>query len=375
MSTPIAIFRTGPHYPALDAAALRRAAAAYDPALHEAPLVVGHPASNSPAYGWVAKLEFSDTDQTLTAAPKQVDPAFAEAVASGRYKKISASFYLPGAPRNPVPDRYYLRHVGFLGGAAPAVKGLPAVEFAGGDEGVMTVEFAAPDAAWLWDDLAAALRGIREWIIGEKGVEAANAVLPAHRIDSLDEEARRLREAATETNDSEETDMTDKTDDNQSLDLGEREAALAAKEQALAAKERALAAAEVTQERRQAEDFTEQLAGQGRILPRDQAGLAELLTAVPQATTIDFIQGESDVPTPGAARDFLHDFLSRLPVQVDFTERAGGALPARETRYRAPAGYTVDAEQLALHQRVKDFAEQHNLSYPDALARVADDNQ
>lgn len=34
-----------------------QAAAAYDPALHEAPLVIGHPKTDAPAYGWVGSLQ------------------------------------------------------------------------------------------------------------------------------------------------------------------------------------------------------------------------------------------------------------------------------------------------------------------------------
>ena len=50
-------------------------------------------------------------DQVAALMPRQVDPAFAEAVAAGRYKKVSASFYQPNSPHNPVPGVYYLRHV------------------------------------------------------------------------------------------------------------------------------------------------------------------------------------------------------------------------------------------------------------------------
>ncbi|WP_217994839.1 hypothetical protein [Methylogaea oryzae] len=68
-------------------------ARAYDPATHEAPIVVGHPAMDAPAYGWVSAVAYADG--ALSATPDQVDPAFAELVAAGRYKKISASFYAP----------------------------------------------------------------------------------------------------------------------------------------------------------------------------------------------------------------------------------------------------------------------------------------
>jgi hypothetical protein len=138
------IFKSG-HHVAMNGAALEfseadlaASARAYDPALHEAPVVIGHPKHDAPAYAWVKSLVTSEDG--LNAEPRQVDPAFAEMVNAGRFKKISASFYAPDAPNNPVPGVYYLRHVGFLGAQPPAVKGLKQVEFAETEAGV--VEFS-----------------------------------------------------------------------------------------------------------------------------------------------------------------------------------------------------------------------------------------
>jgi hypothetical protein len=119
-------------------------AAAYDPALHEAPLVVGHPQTDAPAYGWVSALRFAESE--LVAEPHQVDPAFAELHGSGRFKKVSAAFFRPDSPNNPKPGVWYLRHIGFLGAQPPAVKGLKAAQFADGDD-YLTVEFAEPVTA------------------------------------------------------------------------------------------------------------------------------------------------------------------------------------------------------------------------------------
>jgi len=56
------IFRVGTHTDSSGAAKtfarsdLDKTVAAYDPARHEAPLVIGHPKTDSPAYGWVERL-------------------------------------------------------------------------------------------------------------------------------------------------------------------------------------------------------------------------------------------------------------------------------------------------------------------------------
>lgn len=84
----------------------------YNPKISEAPLVIGHPKTSDPAYGWVEGLK--RIGPVLMAKFKQVDPGFAEKVKNGRYKKKSISV-LPGNRLN---------HVGFLGAAQPAVEGL-----------------------------------------------------------------------------------------------------------------------------------------------------------------------------------------------------------------------------------------------------------
>lgn len=103
-------------------------AGAYNPALHEAPIVIGHPEQEDPAYGWISQLEAQAGN--LYATPSQVNADFAEQVKAGAYKKVSASFYPPEHPNNPTPGVYALRHVGFLGAQPPAVKGLRATQFA-----------------------------------------------------------------------------------------------------------------------------------------------------------------------------------------------------------------------------------------------------
>lgn len=144
---PINIFRAGRHTGTtglsltISEADVHASAEAYDPRVHEAPLVIGHPSQSAPAYGWVSKLTASGAD--LWATPHQVHADFAELVRAGLYKKVSASFYSPEAKNNPIPGVYYLRHVGFLGAAAPAVKGLAGIEFGAMDVGV--IEFAAMD--------------------------------------------------------------------------------------------------------------------------------------------------------------------------------------------------------------------------------------
>lgn len=95
---------------------------------HTAPVVVGHPAADKPAYGWVEKLR--KAGKYLEAKFRDVDAAFAELVNAGRYRTISIALY---------PD-LRLRHIGFLGATPPAVKGLKEPTFEDVDGKIIQIE-------------------------------------------------------------------------------------------------------------------------------------------------------------------------------------------------------------------------------------------
>ncbi len=97
-------------------------ATSYNPSENEAPIVIGHPADNAPAYGWIESLKV--VGDKLIAKAKDIIPEFKEAVQKGLYKKRSISLDKDGK----------LRHVGFLGAAAPAVKGLADIQFSSPSE-------------------------------------------------------------------------------------------------------------------------------------------------------------------------------------------------------------------------------------------------
>lgn len=324
MSTlsPLQIFRAGTHTDqsgrtlAFSTADLAATASAYDPAHHEAPLVVGHPATDDPAYGWVAALHLQDG--ALEAAPRNVDPAFAELVAAERFNRISSSFFLPDAPGNPVPGVYYLRHVGFLGAAAPAVKGLRKPRFDLADEGgTVTLEFSLPESI----------------------------PMPDPAVDFA------AREAELKTR------------------AEQQSAAFAARDAELAAREAALAKADAERARESAVAFAATHVQAGRLLPRQQAGLVELLLAVP-AAPLEFADADGTAAKIGP-RAWLEKFVAELPAQVDYAERtAPDASERPAAQFAAPPGFSVDPKGLVLHRRAQTLARQKSISYAQALAEL-----
>lgn len=185
--TRLEIFKAGTHQPmsgepvTVNEAQLRASALAYDPARSKAPIVIGHPALDAPAFGWVEALDASDG--TLAAYVADVEPSFAEAVREGRYRNVSASFYPPAAASNPRPGVFYLKHVGFLGAAAPAVKGLKTVSFAGAEaEAVEFAGAAVPANLAAPEGLAGALTWLREMRDKEADLARREIVAFAERM-------------------------------------------------------------------------------------------------------------------------------------------------------------------------------------------------
>ncbi|MCM2459429.1 hypothetical protein HGO40_02735 [Pseudomonas sp. CG7] len=93
---PLHIFKPGSHTAMsgvsfdFSESDLAATVAAYDPSLHQAPMVIGHPKHDAPAAGWVKSL--TATAQGLIAEPQQVAPAFAEQVAKGT---VSSQRFIP----------------------------------------------------------------------------------------------------------------------------------------------------------------------------------------------------------------------------------------------------------------------------------------
>lgn len=102
-------------------------AANYEKASEKAPLVVGHPNTDSPAFGWVGALRV--TGDYLEASYEKVADTIKEAVNNGKYQYKSISLF---------PDLKRLKHVGLLGAVAPAMSGLGEIKFGAGESIILS---------------------------------------------------------------------------------------------------------------------------------------------------------------------------------------------------------------------------------------------
>ncbi len=336
---------------------LTASAQAYDPAKHEAPLVIGHPKNDDPAFGWVQSVDCHEGQ--LHAQPHQVNADFAEMIRAGAFKKVSASFYLPDAPQNPVPGVYYLRHVGFLGAQPPAIKGLKQASFADGEQGV--IEFSD------WSDMqnASLWRRLRDWIIGKDGLDEADKVIPSYAVESLEDAARRDDSKTPAMNYLEQPNMKTAAEiaaeqlalDTRAKDIAAQEAALKKQNADFAEREAKVKADEAAAARRATVEFVESLVKGGKLLPRDKDGLVAYMCGANESGVIEFADpAAADKKITVAPDAWLKTFLEGMPKQVDYTERSAGTavetptdageIAKKAVEYReaeAKAGRTISA--------------------------------
>jgi len=290
-------------------AVIDRAVASFDAGRHEPPLVLGHPADNGPAFGWVEELKTAARDgaKVLLAKFRQVAPEFEEQVRAGRWKKRSAAFYRDGR----------LRHVGFLGGTPPAVQGLADLRF---DEGEAdTFEFADP---WTWGVIGRLFGQLREWIIAKDGIEAADRLLPAWDIDQLKKEAERPGEEASVVA------YAEPSQEGTMPTVEELQKALDAEKEAR--QETNFSEQQQAARRREVDAFIDQGVAAGKILPAWKAqGLGEFMMSLDgDAATFEFSEGKKE-----SKAEWFKGFLATFASHPLFKEMAPKAAPAADAQF------------------------------------------
>lgn len=306
----------------LTAEHLKATAAAYNPAIYPCPMVIGHPAVDSPSYGKIGAADF--TDNFLNGEPGNVDPSFAKIVNGGYFDHVSLSLFEPNSPSNPVPGVYYPRHLGFLGAAAPAVPGLGTVSLSAEDQGV--VSFSLPrDAISLgsYEDrvLVRVLRNIKNTLIGEWGKEKADATIDEWDLQLLTEEAVRPDPPAEI---SPEPAFAEQPQGGTMALTADQQA----KQNELDQREAALKLTENNNKHAANLEFAEGLVKEGKLLAANKAALVATLDFAAGATSGDTIEfGEGDAKKTEAPLATLKSLFAGMPKVIEFGELGDGADP------------------------------------------------
>ena len=285
-------------------------ASAYDPKLREAPLVVGHPAADGPAYGWVSATRTGPGEQgrVLLIDPRDVEPAFAEMVVNRRFPKRSSSFYSPTHPNNPTPGRWYLRHVGFLGAQPPAVSGLKDIQFSEGDDGTGVVSFSESSGDFTQ----------------EPHVETEESI--KLKADLEAEKASREK----------------------------------AEKEAKDAKDQLAQFAETQRQGRHAAhvSFAETAFKAGKLKPADKATAVAVLDQLADLQVVEFAEGDTTKKVQPA--EFVKSLIESAAPVVQFGEFAPGGKGA----------LAADRSDAEIDKAAKNYAREHNVSYAEALDKV-----
>lgn len=285
---------------------LKDIAESYDPGVYQAPLVIGHPKVEDPAYGWVKSLDFSG--ERLSAEPESVVEEFASLVASKRYQHVSASFFTPDHPANPKPGKYYLKHVGFLGAVPPAVTGLKPANFASDNEDKV-LEFAVD-------------------FTEEPTAEASQ------NKDSA--EAQKVAENA----------------------LSEREKAIAEKEKALAEREKAVTENETKMKKAEFSAFADSLIKEGKLVSGSKNDVVSFMQSIDRLEVISFADDKKATPL-----EFFMDFMKKQPKVVEFSEVAGNDVESPESiedpsdLAKKIIAYCAESEKKGVYVSVSEAAE------------------
>jgi hypothetical protein len=358
MSAWIAIFKVGRHTDASGQtrdwtrADLDQIVRSYNPQDHEAPVVIGHPASNDPAWAWIEGLR--RTGDVLYAKLKDVVPAFGDMVRQGLFKKRSIALYPPKDGHG-----WRLRHLAFLGAMPPSVKGLEDRLAFAQDASTTFHEVTFEELVVQPQPLMLrVLTSLREFLIDRFGMDAADKVLPTWDLDAL-----RQPPEMSEPTPPKEPDM-DKAELDRLLakarEDGKRAAQAEFAEHEHTAQTR-LAQIEAENRRQRLHATLADLKRQGKVLPAwEQAGLLTFLETLEtlsatEAPLLLFAEGEPKV----SPAQWFQRFLAALPPLVAFGEIAchGHA--------ESPASPGEELAELAYA-----YMAQHTVSYSEAFLAV-----
>ncbi|MDD3236816.1 MAG: phage protease [Candidatus Gastranaerophilales bacterium] len=276
-----------------------------------APIVIGHPKNNSPAYGWVDKLK-ADGGK-LYAKYKDVCEDFAEWVNKGRYKNRSVS----------LTEDLQLRHVGFLGAVPPRVKGMPEYVFSE-DLQVQTYEFSDLED-YKFDTLARIIQNLRDHLIEKYDIETADKIISTWNIETLKQVENKSPQEISSyceelINKGKELELTT-TDPKQAAhaakteDFSEEMILTKSENENLKQK---LKAMEAQQKRQEFESFSEKAVSEGQITPAQKSDVVDFMEVLSGCETFDFAEGDEKSPV---AR--FKEFIGGLK-QIDFSELPEG---------------------------------------------------
>jgi len=322
---------------------LQELADSYDPKLHQAPAVLGHPKTDAPALGWFAG--FKKVGDKLIGVPRKLKDKLVKAIKAESYKYVSLSFYHPNTPGNPKPGSYYVKHVGWLGAMPPAVKGMKEYALAEGGAEPTEIYLAADEAelAWSIKTTRSIFSKLRDFLIDKYDKETADEIIPEWRLDSLIENAQRIENTPSKFS---EDDMTD------DIETIKAEAARLHAE---------------LEQMRNAAALSEAAAKIEAIA--DERNIPE---AVKEAaiTVLEAATGTAELSEGQTMAGLIEGLLKTIPV-IELGEKAKKKTVKRKPLdIKLPAGYELSEAEAERLQKAQELAEAEGIDLGAALYKI-----
>lgn len=300
-------------------------AKSYNPEEDEAPIVIGHPTDNSPAYGWISSLEVTEDGKLVAESPEdKIQKDFLNAVQEGRYKKRSISL---------TPDGK-LRHVGFLGGAAPAVKGLADIQFSQPSSTLIEFDISKETMEQLSNDSPVTLSEVEE----SKTIDSIQS-----QLNTINETIKQLNNDFTESKNNElNSKLTQLTEDLNSLKSKINKSSF--------------------------ENQLDQKLGDGSLIP----AVKEKVLAVSNFTSShNFSEDFSQDKFSSDINKLLIELVDSFPKMMFENNFAEKPEYVSEKSFDEFADLTVDEEAKALHNKAKALSKKENISYLNAVKKLS----
>lgn len=264
----------------------------------DAPICVGHPKSSTPAYGWVDKVK--RIGEKLYVSFKDVLPEFKEACEKGMFKNRSIS----------LDGDLNIRHIAFLGGQAPAIKGLEQFCFEDG-ENLQDIEIV--DFSDIEDE---------EQAKNDKEIEEKEK----KRMETIEE----LQVQLSEKNDE------------------------------IAKLQKRIAEDELAKKTKDFEDFCDTAIAEGHILPKHKESIVNILSACDKVETFNFADaGEKN------AVDTVKELVNSLKI-MNFEEVA----TEEDAKKKEEPRDFSDSNAQEIAKELQRIQKEENLSLKEAYAKI-----
>lgn len=344
---------------------------------HPAPLVIGHPKSDDPRYGDAVKYKIIENDLYFKGVATV--PEFESMVLKKQFPERSMAVDPDGK------GGYKMRHIGFLGAVPPALELQPmAYQHEAPPEYEFVSEFAMD--SYTPTVLARLLRRMREFVIENFGIKAADKLVPDYELDTITEHANDIRnqpEPDTNFNQSTTGETLMSGEDKKTFTQADIDAAIKQAEDNKTSefqKTNDDLNKQLDGERRQRlssefQSVIDKAIDEGRLTPAQTEGAIDFALSLPEGEDhqFEFLRGDNKKETvKQAPLQWFEQFIGSLGKQIDIggeTEPYDGTQPSNS--FEAPNGATVSGENLVLHDKALAYQKDHpNVAYIDAVQAV-----